>query len=285
MPGVLVPASRPAVALEPSERKTKARSIICVGGSTPERVRRTFQGMDERDRKLWTALADGFDELSGVTGKIARALRGVASFSKARPTEREPEPEPIAVFDGPADELTKTERKLLTALVQLGKASPLAMVGVVAQLSHTAGHVTKALATLRSAGYVSGKVSSLAATPAGREAVGTVPPLPRGNELLEYWCNKLGATCGKLLRGLRAPTGTRTLSLEQLGAAAGLSYTAGHVTKALATLRRMEFIAGDRNALSLSAELAAALEPSFTVFDTSNGRSVKVNRRGQRLDA
>jgi hypothetical protein len=233
---------------------------------------------DERDRKLWGALADGFEELSSVTAKIGRALRGVASFGNDVPASDEPEP--VRLPASAVDELTKTERKLLTALVQLAKPSPLAMVGVVSQLSHTAGHVTKALATLRSAGYVAGSSSNLAATEGGREAVGAVPALPEGHALLDYWCNKLGQTCAKLLRALRTSSGTRTLSIEQLGEAAGLSHSAGHVTKALATLRKMEFVIGSRNALSLSAELVAALEPRLTVHNTATGQSVKVNRYG-----
>jgi hypothetical protein len=237
------------------------------------------------------ALADGFDELARAASSIARALRGSGlpvQLEQQQPRASRVVPTATEPNDGGGtqrDELTKTERKLLTAMAQLAKPSPLPMIGIVAGLSHTAGHVTKALADLRRADFIAGRNSALEITPYGLTALGPFPSLPEGPALFEYWCDYLGATCAKLLRGLRTPTGSRTLPIAELGKVAGLSATAGHVTKALAQLRRMDFLIGSNSALQLSPELCAALEPRISVFDRQSGRTIKVDRHGNKVSA
>lgn len=115
-------------------------------------------------------------------------------------------------------------------------------------------------------------------TAGGRAELGEYAPLPEGSQLFEFWCSKLGGTAAQLLRALRQSPAP--MSMAELGAATELSHATGSFKQAIAKLRRMDVIDGSGAALQLTAELRRALEPSIGVFDTTSGRTVRVNAHG-----
>jgi hypothetical protein len=241
-----------------------------------------------------SAVAEAFAELAHACAKVAAALRAenrdeahphqqesAAPHAKPERAAREPKPQrPLALADGqgtPAG-FGKTTRKILVALAQLGRPSSAAQVGLLTGLSHTAGSFTKALADLRANDLIAGTGAAMTITPAGAAWLGEYAPLPEGHALFDFWCSKLGTTAEKILRALKKSR--VAMSAEEVGVATALSHTAGSFTKALAELRRMQLIEGPGTGMRLSAELLLAIEPKVRVFDTTNGRTVRVNQKG-----
>lgn len=174
--------------------------------------------------------------------------------------------------------LTKSERKVLVALAQIGKPAHASVVGLVARVSHKTGPFGTTLAELRRSGYVTGSVANLAITHEGLAALGDYAPLPRGHELFEYWCEKLPGSCGKILRALKMAEGP--ITSKEVGRLAGISSTTGPFGTALATLRKLDFVTGTGKSLELSEDVRKLFEPTIGVHQPSTGRSVRVNREG-----
>lgn len=247
--------------------------------------------------------AQAFRSLARYCDELAAALEGEGGPSVHRDTKpeskpkpsvterRDPDPEParpsspapLLEGSGPGDgELTAYERKLLTAMAQRGGALSALQVGIMAGVSHTSGSFVAALADLRRAGYVEGQSSELRITQTGIEALGTYPRLPGGDQLFQFWCDRMGKYCTKILQVLRVRHRQELgpVSAAEIGAAAEVSHTSGSFVEAIAKLRRAELVTGSSGALELSAELKEAVEIRISVFDRQAGKSVQVDRRG-----
>lgn len=87
----------------------------------------------------------------------------------------------------------------------------------------------------------SGSRDCMCITADGKAAIGTPEPLPRGRELLEYWCRKLGKCERTLLQALHAAH-PRSLTKEKLSDRTGYSLISSGFTNALSTLRTLELI-------------------------------------------
>lgn len=243
-----------------------------------------------RDR----VIAHAFQELGRACEVLAAALLLGSYDAEARtaPVEASPavKPEPkarapkqkplnlLANDDAAPEGLTKTQRKILVALAQLGRPVKMAQVGLFTGLSHTAGGFTQAVADLRRDGLAEGPGAALEITPAGRVELGEFAPLPTGHALFEFWCSKLGTTAEKILRALKQAR--QPLSASDLGDTTNLSHTAGGFTQALADLRRMDLITGNGKSMTLSPDFKRALEPTIGIFDTGSGRQVRVDVKG-----
>lgn len=231
------------------------------------------------------------EELQGLLAEVTEQLAStsVRAPAKAKPLSAETKLgltalgsaalDSAPITEGPYGEFTKSERKVMVALAQIGKPVPTSVVGLVARISHKTGPFGTTLAELRRAGYVTGTVANLAITPEGLEALGDFAPLPRGHELFEYWCNKLPGSCGKILRALK--TATHPIASDEVGRIAGISSTTGPFGTALATLRKLDFVTGTGKDLALSEDVRKLFEPTIGVHEPSTGRSVRVNRSGQ----
>jgi hypothetical protein len=237
--------------------------------------------------------AQAFRSLARYIDELAAALEGEGGPSVHGETARTPRVKPpapkldlaaIKALDTVPDRegLTKTETKILTALAQAGVALSLAQIGTRCGLSSGAGSFAQAVAALRGDGYIVGPGSGLKITEDGLEALGPFARLPEGAALFDYWCAKVGGTGGKILAALRqrhrAREGAATAS--QIGAATGLSHSAGSFAQALAKLRRLDLIEGPGSAVVLSAEMQRACEVTIGVFDRQSGKQVRVDRTG-----
>lgn len=195
--------------------------------------------------------------------------------------------EPARIEDGrkfhpqaePDTELNKTDRKILTALAQIGRSARIETVGIVGDFAHGAGPVGTSLAKLRREGYITGSKNELQITFQGRGALGDFMPMPQGYQLFEFWRNKLPSPCGKILVALRQNQAD-ALSIERIGDLQDFAHAAGPVGTALALLRRMGFVEGKKDALRLTEDFRKQIDPSIRVFDRQSGETVLVNARG-----
>lgn len=178
------------------------------------------------------------------------ALEAAFGDLDAEPVERAPrqKPIPLAVAEKPprsreaSGDLNGTDRKILTALAQQGRALTTSQIGTLAGLSSGTGSFGQAVARLRASGYAEGPGTALKITQAGLDVLGPFARLPDGYELFEYWCGKVGGTAAKILRALRASS--EDMSSEELGEATMLSHTTGsfeeaqpHIREARASVR------------------------------------------------
>jgi hypothetical protein len=143
--------------------------------------------------------------------------------------------------EGPGDSsLSQSLRRVLTALAQ---HSPVANVDRLAALAgYTVnGHFTNMLGDLRTRGFLTpARQFPLEITEAGLQALGSYEPLPTGQELRDFWLNKLSPSEGKILRVLfdEYPD-----PVEQHALAQYAGYTVnGHFTNMLGHLRTMGLI-------------------------------------------
>jgi len=179
-----------------------------------------------RDR----VIAHAFEELARACQVVAAALllRENTGEARAAPAEASPRVKPEAKTRAPKQKalsllanveapegLSKTQRKILVALAQLGRPVKMAQVGLFTGLSHTAGGFTQAVADLRRDALAEGPGSALEITGAGRAQLGEFAPLPTGHALFEFWCSKLGTTAEKILRALKSAR--HSMSAADLG--------------------------------------------------------------------
>jgi hypothetical protein len=201
-------------------------------------------------------------------------------FRRAEAAAAASSPRQRALPVGAGDEpfaLSSGNRKILVALAQLGRPLTAAQVGWFARLSSTTGTFTQGLADLRREGLIDGPGSALTITARGLAQLGEFAPLPTGHALFEFWCDKIGGAGAKILRVLRPAH--ELLSAADVGEACQLSYTTGTFTQALADLRKMHLIEGKGSGLRLTDEFRQALAPTIGVFNTTSGKSVKLDAR------
>jgi hypothetical protein len=226
-----------------------------------------------------------FSAVAAAFRDLARACVAIeAAFGDldAEPAERKPrqKPLPIPAVDAPkskreaSGDLNGTDRKILTALAQQGRALTTSQIGTLAGMSSGTGSFGQALARLRASNYAEGPGTALRITQAGFDVLGPFARLPEGYELFEYWCGKVGGTAAKILRALRASG--EDMSSEELGEATMLSHTTGSFGQALAKLRRLELIEGGGDSMVLSDSLLQAIAPTIGVYNTKSGRTHRV---------
>jgi hypothetical protein len=136
------------------------------------------------------------------------------------------------------DPLSSMERKILTALAQVGPTSE----DVVLLLTgySPSGPFTGAMARLRADGLLVGGAAALHITPEGLALLGDFERLPQGSALIDHWERKLGKMAGAILRlAVLNPEGR-----AEEWVLAALHYKhSGPWTGALAKLRKLSILA------------------------------------------
>lgn len=148
-------------------------------------------------------------------------------------------PLPRATSSVAPDKIGKTERNVLTVLVQHGPLTS-AQIALLAGYSAKASTIGIALANLRKQDFVSANGQPVVATQRGIEFLGDLEPLPQGAELLEYWRNRFGKTERNVLDAIIAGNHTQA----DVANHAGYSPGASTVGIALAKLRKSGVING-----------------------------------------
>lgn len=246
--------------------------------SAIKNLRKGFQAM----ARAFELIDAGFAQLDQEGINLSPPPPARVKAPKATPSVIVPPSEPSG---DQADELTKTERKLLTALAQAGKRLSLVQIGVRTGLSHRGGSFNATMTRLSRAGCVVRFTDGVEITTDGLAALGTFARLPDGPELFDYWVAKAGTTSGKILSALRAGfrSGVSALTKEEIGESCGLSSGGGSFNAALTKLKRLELIRAYRGGFALSDELQQAAEPTVRVFNHATGQESKHDRRGHRL--
>ena len=176
--------------------------------------------------------------LPSPTGPLMTATEALSR--QAQP--RRP-PAPARQPSNPGAPLPRAERLILTALAQYPEGRTAVQVAVLAGYAVGGGGFRNALGALRTAGRLEGAGDALRITAAGREALGSFTPLPRGPELFEHWMGQLPKAERKALEAL-AEVYPKTLSVAQIAARAGYDADGGGFRNALGRLRTLELING-----------------------------------------
>jgi hypothetical protein len=236
------------------------------------------------------AIVAALDDFATAATKLANALRAEvkravlaetpSKVTRGPAQRRESKPTPLPKDDAPAG-ADKMRRSILVALAQCGRALTNAQIGIYSGKAHKGGAFSKAMAGLRADGCVEGSGDANRITITGFGELGEWTPLPEGSALFEFWCSKLGSMETQILRAVRRSN--VPMSTAAIGAAIEKSHTGGAFSKAMARLRKMDLVDGGGEAVELSAELRAALEPAIRVHNTTTGASVRLNRHGSKV--
>jgi hypothetical protein len=139
--------------------------------------------------------------------------------------------------------LTKCARAILTALAQLGGTTTDSRVSAVSGYRVTSSGFANALSELRTAGLMTGSRGNLQLTDEGARQAGSVPPLPTGKELLDYWLHNGGlGACERAL--LDCVYANNTISRAALATASGYSATSSGFANAVSKLRTLDLVHG-----------------------------------------
>jgi uncharacterized protein len=242
------------VALAAAEENGFTRGLA-YGQNLANNMRTRLIALDDAREKL-TAISNSIrDEIDGKTLPIAprgfdprvRNPAIVVTESDLFPEQRKPSSTRIAnaalVRIGSSGEtLSKAERAILTALVQCGGHAAKSRIAVITGYASTGGGFNNALSALRSKGYI-GPGEPIKTTDDGIRAIGTVPPLPRGDELLDHWLRQLGKAEGAALKVIHGAF-PNYISKEVVADSAGYEPSGGGFNNALSRLRTLELIEG-----------------------------------------
>jgi hypothetical protein len=187
---------------------------------------------------------------SGIPG---RPVSGRTTAPVApRPAQANPKSEPIRQSTGPGVTMPTGQRKVLTALAHYPQGRTKRQVALLSGYAINGGGFNNHLSALRSSGRITGS-DVIAITPAGRDALGAIAPLPSGVELQEHWRAQLGKAERAIFDALIAVF-PQALPKAALAAAAGYEANGGGFNNALSRLRTLELIAG-KGELRASEEL------------------------------
>ena len=185
----------------------------------------------------------------------------------------------VPALDGP---VPPSAARVLAALRDAAHPLNRQSIAIRSGIAYKSSTLDKALAELRSEGFVETEGGGNSITEAGMGL--PMPELPQGSALFEYWLDKVGegAAPGKVLRAMRTAhrSGQHVLSRMDISVATGIEYKSSTLDKALAKLRALELLQGGGSENRLVGELARAAEVAISVHDRQSGKSVKVDMKG-----
>lgn len=207
-----------------------------------EAMRATLAEYDEMISRLQKVRAN----VAAAEKQMIAAAKATKSPKLDRPsTTSGPAARPVTpVASRPSREMStngtigKRERAILTVLAQHDNVGQ-RKLALLTGYSPKASTIGAGLSTLRKAGYVEG----LRITPAGRDALGEVEPLPTGKDLMQYW----RATLGKRERAIVDVLDEiypATISHAELAERCGYSADASTIGAGMSTLRGLGIVDG-----------------------------------------
>lgn len=207
-------------------------------------------------------LAGAAAQLGRVAAQLVELAAALSKHTDQPGTELAPaaavtdRPRPAAGAAG--ERLPRAQGALLTTLVRHNRSLTALQLAVLSGYSIKSSSFANALGALRSAGLAAGGRDAIAATDAGRQALGdVVPGLPTGPALIDYWTAHLGKAERALLLALLA-VWPQPLTAGELAAAAGYSRTSSSFGNALGRLRSLGLAHGGAAAITATEELGQA---------------------------
>ena len=194
----------------------------------------------ESVKDLRAILADGTPSLAAKGGGVSTLIPDKAATPKLSATRSMP----LINMDKGAVRLEACPRALLNVLVQKqGEEVTATYVSIASGYSLKSSGFANGLSTLRTAGYITGSKTNLAATPAGIAAMPNAVPLPTGRALLDYWKDKVDATPRAQLEVIYDAY-PKEVSKEYIAEHSGRSLTSSGFANGLSTLRGLGLITG-----------------------------------------
>jgi hypothetical protein len=196
-----------------------------------------------------TDRAEGLLQAAGIleSGR-AITLDDVRPAATSKPIELKSVPKkerPMPSVLGDAPTVQKSDAKMLAALVQRNRPTSRAQLAILSGYSGNSGGFNAALARLRANGWMTGDASRLEVTTSGRAAAPHVAALPTGQELLEFWCDKVGA-CAATILNVFVDSYPDEVPRAELAERTGYSGNSGGFNAALAVLRTLDLATGYR---------------------------------------
>lgn len=147
----------------------------------------------------------------------------------------------IATSGGP----TKSASKMLAVLAQRNIATSRSQLAILAGYSGTSGGFGSALALMRANAWVLEDGGRFILSDSGRAIAPKMPALPKGSDLLDYWCERVGPCATAILQAF-VHDYPDEVPRDELAQRAGYSSTSGGFGSALAVLRALDLAVGYR---------------------------------------
>lgn len=151
--------------------------------------------------------------------------------------------------------LSKAERKILSALAQYPRGRTKKQIALLTTYSANSGSFNTYLSNLRSKNWMTGSSGELRITDEGRSVLGDYDILPQGEELIRHWYSQLGNGGARRILETLANAYPEWLTKEQVGEATGLSSNSGSFNTYLSKLSTLELIERRQGILSASPDL------------------------------
>ena len=238
----------------PPQEKVKPIEVSVIKDNQIARLEKVFASMVKEAEKHGKAMSLLWGNFNEVGDSLLKALDAV----KTKPLFNNPQryypnqvinkvvSQKVIKSEEELDDIKigRCERSIMVVLAQRqGSESNKSQLGILSGYSSKSGGFNNALGKLRSLGWINGYGENIQITDDGIRNVGPYEPLPRGNELREYWIKKLPKAESTTLRTL-IDNYPSQLVKDQIGEITGYSSTSGGFNNALGKLRTLELISG-----------------------------------------
>lgn len=201
--------------------------------------------------KIETLVSNEKQRIAGPSIRVAE--RAVVAETKTETRLRTVVTPPVGA--GTTEPMSKSDRRVLTALAQRGRPCTRRLVAIQSGYSLTSGGFGQSLARLRQKGWLVGGGGAMQCTQEGLEALGPFEPLPTGDALIDFWKRKLPTLAARRVFEAIALSHPVGVNRESIAFSTGYSMTSGGFGQALATLRGLELIVGTSDGMKLSSEM------------------------------
>lgn len=216
---------------------------------SPAIGREAVRALERARRDIDSVLASASEPASAVPAPAERPIESLPA-EPPRPAAR-----PVPPTGSGAASLPKAQRAILSALAPyFPRTRSKRQVAMLTGYAGGGGGFNNAISALRTAGYLEGQQSAMAATQAGIDALGAYEPLPTGVALLQHWLGQLPKAPRTILEVLIAAW-PQALAKEEVAFRAGYEPGGGGFNNAISRLRTLELIGGPGQPLRASDDL------------------------------
>ncbi|HEX7769383.1 MAG TPA: DUF87 domain-containing protein [Dokdonella sp.] len=205
------------------------------------------------------------EKLNGLATPAPTVNRG-ANYSQTIPrTPQAPKVQPVnrgasnahrtpSTGESIGDLVTGAPARMLAVLKQFPGADA-RRLGALAGVSPKLSTYRVAIAKLKQAGYIVGDRPGYNLTPEGEAAAAHIPPAPTGPEAIEHWRRELGDGAPRRIFDALVDAYPGQLSASDLFDRTGVDPSMSTYRVAVAKLRNLELVDGDRGGMSASSAL------------------------------
>jgi hypothetical protein len=208
-------------------------------------------------------------ELQSVQREAGRIVARVRKLMESQDVRIEVEVkhnEPFTVADTPKRQPLKSngdgstevgaggKRRILAALAQYPDGMNQRKLSILVDIAPKGGTWRTYMAELRGKGWVDGGKDHMRITDAGLEALGSYEPLPTGDELVQYWRNRLGDSGKRAIFDAVVARYPDSIDVDEVSRITGIARAGGTWRTYMAELRGLGIIEG-RGDLQAAADL------------------------------